>query len=155
MTKVFLSSVSRGMEEVREQVWLALEQAGFSVVGMEAFAARSLPSLAVCLAELRKADVVVATVGPRYGSLTPAGDVSYTHEEFREAMRRGIPVLAFVLPPAEECDENERHRLNALQLEVGESLTYQQTSPAELPVCILASVIRAQREGNISHFPSA
>src|SRR5690348_14636908 len=97
MIKVFISSVSRGLEDTRQQVIQDLRAGQFSVLHMEVFGARDDLPLDTCLKELRNADVAVVIIGPRYGSLTPAGDVSYTHEEFREARRRGIPVLAFVL----------------------------------------------------------
>ena len=99
MIRLFLSSVRRGLEELRAQIEERLRTAKFDVANMEIFGARPELPLESCLAEIRKCDALILIVGPRYGALTDAGDVSFTHEEFREACRRGIPALAFILPP--------------------------------------------------------
>ena len=69
---------------MRTQIDGDLRTGGFEVVKMEIFGARPELPLDTCLAEIRKCDAAIIVVGPRYGSLTPAGDVSFTHEEFRE-----------------------------------------------------------------------
>jgi hypothetical protein len=102
MVKVFVSSVFKSLEDIRQQVIDDLRTGQYSVVNMEVFGARPEVPLDVCLRELRTADVAVVIIGPRYGSWIPAGDVSYTHEEFREAQCRGIPVLAFRVPNARD-----------------------------------------------------
>ena len=97
MIRVFVSSVSKGLESTRSQVVSDLQKAGYAVNAMEQFGAQAQPPIDVCLREIRKAEAVVLLVGPRYGSLLPQG-VSYTHAEFREARSRGIPILAFAIP---------------------------------------------------------
>ena len=71
VTKVFVSSVSKGFEGTREEIIQDLRKAGYEVNAMEQFGAQSDPPIEVCLRELRKADVVVLIVGPRYGSRLP------------------------------------------------------------------------------------
>lgn len=147
MIKVFLSSVSRGLEVVRQQLLNDLRIARFAVVNMESFGARAERPLDVCLSELRTADVVVVVIGPRYGSLTEGDEVSYTHEEFREAQRRGLPVLAFVLGTSRACDEVERNKLRGFAEEAGQAITYQATSKNQLSAKVLAALSAARELG--------
>jgi len=155
MTRVFISSVQRDLEDIRKELAEHLRTAGFDVSGMENFGARSHRSLEVCLSELRKADVVVLIVGPRYGSLLPDEPllpvgISYTHAEFREARDAGIPVLAFVLPDVPELPEEEGEHLSSFKAEVGTSLTYQKVSEtSKLPAAVLTSLIAASRSGSL------
>src|SRR5688572_13859020 len=58
-----------------------LRTAGFDVGAKEQFGAQPQPPIDVRVREVRKADVVVLLIGPRYGSLLPQG-ISYTHAEF-------------------------------------------------------------------------
>lgn len=149
MINVFLSSVFRGLENVRRQVLDDLRTARYAVVNMESFGSRTERPLEVCLKELRTSDVVLVVVGPRYGSLTPNGEVSYTHEEFREARRRGIPVLAFILDASQECNDEERRCLQEFADEAGEALTHTKTVPDQLSAKMLASLTSARDRGDI------
>jgi len=90
---------------------------------MESFGAQADPALDVCLRELRKSDVVVLIVGPRYGSVLPQG-ISYTQAEFREARALGIPVLAFRVPDAGDLQQDEKDQVSAFLTEVGSMTTY-------------------------------
>lgn len=149
MLKIFLSSVSRGLETIRTQIADDLRTSQYSVLNMELFGARPELPIEACLEEVRQADALVLIIGPRYGSLTPANDVSYTHEEFREARRRGIPVLAFVLDPAPDADAEERRGLESLKAEAGASLLYEKTTPEDLRARILASLSREKNKGTL------
>ena len=97
MVRVFVSSVSVGLEVTRRQLIADLHKAGYDVGAMERFGAQPTIPIDVCLKEVRKSGIVVLLIGPRYGSALPQ-EVSYTHAEFREAQGAGIPVLAFRLP---------------------------------------------------------
>lgn len=130
MIRVFVSSVSKGLVPVRRQIIDDLRTAGFYVGAMEQFGAQAEVPLEVCLRDLRKADVVVLIVGPRYGSLLPQG-ISYTQAEFREARGAGIPVLAFRLPDATDLADDERKHLAAFLAEVGSATTYASLSSAD------------------------
>lgn len=100
--RIFLSSVYKGLQNERENVIDAIRRAGDDAVAMEIFAARPETPREVCLAELRRADVAVVIVGERYGSIEPLSGLSYTHMEFAEAVRLGLPVLPFFLRAPEE-----------------------------------------------------
>lgn len=149
MTRLFLSSVRSGLAHLPAQIVEDLRRGGFDVSNMEIFGARPELPLEACLAELRKCDAVILIVGPRYGTLTPAGEVSYTHEEFREACRRGIPVLAFVLPPNEGIPDDERNRLREFETEVGSAVVFQRTSSADLRTDIATTLLQRLQAGDI------
>jgi len=128
--RVFVSSVSKGLVPVRKQIIDDLRTAGLDVGAMEHFGAQAEVPLEVCLRDLRKADVVVLIVGPRYGSVLPQG-TSYTQAEFREARAAGIPVLAFRVPDASDLPEEEKDQLSAFLVEVGSATTYASLVPTD------------------------
>jgi hypothetical protein len=84
MIRVFVSSVSRGLEPIRRQIISDLQTAGYDIGAMERFGAQPQPPIDVCFREVRNAGVVILLIGPRYGSLLAQG-ISYTQAEVREA----------------------------------------------------------------------
>jgi hypothetical protein len=137
--RVFVSSVSKGLVQVRKQIIDDLRTAGFDVGAMEQFGAQAEAPLEVCLRDLRKSDVVVLIVGPRYGSLIPQG-ISYTQAEFREARGAGIPVLAFRVLDASDLPEREKEQLSAFLAEVGSTTTYASLLPTESQDCLSGKI---------------
>ncbi len=150
MIKVFLSSVSRGLEEPRARALSALRTAGYEVLNMEAFGARPEQSIEVCLREVRRADVVVIIVGPRYGSKLPDSDISYTRAEYRHAMESEIPVLAFLLPVDPGAPEEEKALLEGFRAEVGRALLYKETELPDLRADILSSLTWVRDQGALA-----
>ena len=128
MIRVFLSSVSVGLEAIRARIIDDLQTANFDIGSMERFGAQPTAPIDVCLREVRKADVVVLLIGPRYGSLLPQG-ISYTHAEFRAAQGAGIPVLGFRLPYASGLASDEHDRLDSFVTEVSSTALYHALSP--------------------------
>ena len=93
-SKVFISSVIRGMERERASARFAVESLEFVPLQAEDFPASPATPQAACLAGVREADVLVLLIGERYGGEQPSG-VSATEEEVNEARRLGRPILAF------------------------------------------------------------
>ncbi|MGB2987989.1 MAG: DUF4062 domain-containing protein, partial [Phycisphaerae bacterium] len=149
MIRLFLSSVRRGFEELRAQIVEGLRTAGFDVANMEIFGARPDLPLESCLAEIRKCDALILIVGPRYGALTDAGDVSFTHEEFREACRRSIPVFAFILPAAAEASDEEQQRLREFAAEVRQAVICKSTEPDNLAGDIAFTLLQEEQAGRL------
>jgi len=92
--KVFISSLIRGQELLREAAARAIDALGHDVVRSEDFEASSDSPQAACLASVRESDAVVLILGEEYGRSQASG-FSATHEEYREA-RESVPILAFV-----------------------------------------------------------
>lgn len=92
--KVFISSVFQGMQPYRAAAAAAIRSLGYDPIQAEDFPVSSTSPRVACLAGVRAADAVVLLLGERYGPLQ-TGDLSATHEEYREAKER-CPVFAFV-----------------------------------------------------------
>lgn len=154
MTRVFVSSVSAGLETARQQIIAELQTAGYDVGAMERFGSQPQPPIDVCLREVRNAGIVVLIIGPRYGSLLPQG-VSYTHAEYREARAAGLPVLAFRIPDDPHLNEDEREQLKAFATEVGSTTTWAELSATDsldlLPGRVLAALTAAANRGELGH----
>ena len=153
MIRVFVSSVSVGLEAPRKQIISDLQKADFDIGVMERFGAQPQAPIDVCLREVRNADVVILLIGPRYGSLLPQG-ISYTHAEFHEAKGADIPVLAFRIPYASGLARDERDRLDSFVTEVSSTETYDDLSnePLEyLSAKVLAALSSARNRGDLGH----
>ena len=92
--KVFISSVFKAMEPYRAAAAAAVRSLGYDPIQAEDFAASSASPRVACLEGVRAADAVILLLGERYGPVQ-TGDLSATHEEYREAKDR-CPVFAFV-----------------------------------------------------------
>ena len=64
------------------------------------WAASETPPAEESLRRLRSSDLVILLVAHRYGTVRPPSLKSVTELEIDEAVRRGIPILAFVVDPA-------------------------------------------------------
>lgn len=89
---VFISSCIRGMEELRSGARTAIEALGLMPIMVEDLSAASTTPRGACLDGVRRSDIVVLIVGPRYGDPLPSG-LSATEEEVAEARRIGKPVI--------------------------------------------------------------
>ena len=98
--------------------------------------------------------MVVLLVGPCYGSLLPQG-ISYTHAEYREAKRVGIPVIAIRIPSEADLDDEELERLRVFAAEIGSTTTYDSLAPNEslerISPRVLAAVTSARDRGDIGN----
>lgn len=103
MASVFISSVIRGFEDVRDAARKAVEAMGHTAIMSESFGARPYSSELACLDQASRCDVYLLIMGETYGFETDEG-VSVTHAEFRAARSTNRPILAFV----QSCDKEER-----------------------------------------------
>lgn len=109
--KVFISSLITGMEAERAAAERAVKLLGHEPLMAEQFGAKATSPQIMCLDALRKADLVILILGPRYGAKQQSG-LSATHEEVREAQNRK-PILPFV-----SADEPEPEQAKLIE-EVG------------------------------------
>ncbi|MDD5681315.1 MAG: DUF4062 domain-containing protein, partial [Candidatus Omnitrophica bacterium] len=93
--RVFVSSVIDGFTEYREAARRGIINAGGEPVLVEDFPSLALSPRNVCLDGVVSCDVFVVIVGPRGGSVSPSGRL-VVEEEYEEARRRKIHILAFI-----------------------------------------------------------
>ena len=108
MTKarVFVSSVQKELENERVVVQNLLQTDPFLSshaipVLYEYEPASSQDATEGCLKTLDGCQIYVLAVWQQYGAAREAGGLSITHEEYRRAKQRKLPILAFVKGPRE------------------------------------------------------
>lgn len=93
--QVFLSSTYTDLIEERNEVIKALLELDCIPCGMEYFPAASEEQWSYITSLIDDCDYYVLIIGGRYGSLSPDG-ISYTEKEYRYALQKEIPAIAFV-----------------------------------------------------------
>lgn len=93
--QIFVSSTFQDLKDARERVIYELMRNGFIAVGMEQFHASDEEQMDYIRPLIDQADYYVVIVKGRYGSLSNDG-LSYTEREYRYAVEKGVPVLAFL-----------------------------------------------------------
>lgn len=99
--RVFVSSTYEDMENYRDAAISALTSMDILPVGMEQFVSSPDKSLDVCLSEVRRCQLFISIIGMRYGSVDEETGKSYSQLEYEEAVKNGIPVLAFIIDESE------------------------------------------------------
>ena len=154
---VFVSSTFEDMKDIRAAVLGRLYSTeDFMPIGMENFMASDSSQLDYIRERLNDTDIYVLILGGRYGTLTPRGDRSYTHEEYEMAKaNRDVRVLSFVCGhpenlPAERRwrNDDEHGRLMEFTKEVESDsmvrLWTVDTSPEKIAGDVLQSVVRVK-----------
>lgn len=93
--RVFISSVTEGLRQERTALPGLIRALGMDPIRFEDFTAHPDPSRDVCLQAVGTSDVYILLLGEHYGTPFPDTGLSPTHEEYRAAINRGIPRLAF------------------------------------------------------------
>ena len=99
--RIFISSTFEDMAPYRDAAISAITNIEQLPIGMEQFVSTPDKSLDLCLAEVRRCQLFIALIAMRYGSVDENSGMSYSELEYEEALKSGVPVLAFVI------DENE------------------------------------------------
>ena len=109
---VFVSSTFEDMKDIRAAVLGRLYSTeDFMPIGMENFMASDSSQLDYIRERLNDTDIYVLLLGGRYGTLTPRGDRSYTHEEYEMAKANpDVRVLSFVCNQPENLPAERRWR---------------------------------------------
>ena len=96
VTSVFISSLARGeMASFRQAARDAIDSLGMRPVMFETEPASAQDSRRALLDRIPYCDALLLLLGAEYGEPAARG-VSATEEEFQEAVRHGVPVLAIV-----------------------------------------------------------
>jgi hypothetical protein len=93
--QVFVSSTYTDLIEERNEVIKALLELDCIPCGMEYFPAANEEQWSYISSLIDDCDYYVLIIGGRYGSLSPDG-ISYTEKEYRYALQKEIPAIAFV-----------------------------------------------------------
>ena len=100
LVSVYVSSTYSDLRDHRAAVYKALRQLGHDVAAMEDYVASDQRPLDRCLADVASRDLYIGIIAWRYGYVPEQGNPegrSITELEYREARRRGIPCLLFLL----------------------------------------------------------
>jgi hypothetical protein len=123
--QVFISSTFADLEDERKAVMEAILECNCYPAGMEMFPALDMDQFEFIKAIIDKSDYYILIVAGRYGSLAP-DKIGYTEKEYKYAIEKGIPVLAFVKRdidniPAKHTDQdrNLKKRLIKFRQEIG------------------------------------
>ncbi|MDO5616907.1 MAG: DUF4062 domain-containing protein [Cruoricaptor ignavus] len=113
--QVFVSSTYEDLKEERTEVLHALLELDCIPCGMEYFPASDESQWQYIKGLIELCDYYLLIVGGRYGSLDDKG-LSYTEKEYRHAISKNIPVIAFVhgspekLPVNKTDDDSEKKK---------------------------------------------
>jgi hypothetical protein len=110
---VFVSSTKQTLEREREAIINSIIKLNYMPASMEFFPASNRKSWGYIQTVIDTCDYYALVLGARYGSIDPETGLSYTEREFRYALEKGIPTIAFLhynpsRLPAEYHDNEEK-----------------------------------------------
>ncbi len=114
--QVFVSSTFVDLIEERRAVMQSLLSIDCMPAGMELFPAADDSAWGFIESMIAQSDYYVLVIGGRYGSRTQDNSLSYTHREYKLALKLGLPILAFLHAdpgkiPLEKSDMSEDARV--------------------------------------------
>ena len=98
--QVFISSTYTDLIEPRAKVRDAIMSMNHFPVGMEFFGAANEAQWKIIQETIDCTDYYVLIIGQRYGTVIedgPDAGISYTEKEFKYALEKGVPILAFIM----------------------------------------------------------
>ncbi|MFA4901588.1 MAG: DUF4062 domain-containing protein [Desulfobaccales bacterium] len=129
LARVFVSSVMEGFREFRQAAKKGIIAAGAQPILIEDFPALAVSPRNACLDGVESSDIFIAIIGKRGGWTAPSGKL-VVEEEYEEALRRRLRILAFI-HDVERDDEAQRF-VTILSDYVGGVLRPTFRTPAEL-----------------------
>ena len=94
--QVFISSTFNDLKKERLAAQEAILKTRNLPVGMEQFSASERKQWDLIVEDIDNSDYYVLIIGRKFGSEVPGEGISWTQKEFRYAIEKGIPVLAFI-----------------------------------------------------------
>lgn len=149
--QIFISSTYEDLKEERRKVQDTILSMYQFPIGMEMFSAADEEQWEIIQETIDSSDYYVLIIGHRYGSVIENGEyagISYTQKEFRYALDKQIPILAFlidssvaVIPEKMEQNISKRRKLDAFIEEVKKGRTVQWwTSEEDLATKVMNSL---------------
>jgi hypothetical protein len=116
--QVFVSSTFQDLQEERQEVIQALLELDCMPSGMELFPAANDDQWTLIKGVIDDCDYYLVIVAGRYGSVATDG-VSYTEKEYRYAVERNKPIIAFLHEdpdkiPSGRCEQNPESKQKLL-----------------------------------------
>lgn len=143
---VMISSTVLDLPSHREQARDACERAGAFPLMMEHLAAEDTDAVAKSIELVDKADIYVAVLGYRYGTVPEGHDRSITEIEIDRAIERGIPRLVFLMDRTHDVRPDHVEtgagavKLRQLKERLGSRVSGSFTSPMELKMLLVQSL---------------
>ena len=94
--QVFISSTYEDLKTERQAAISCLLDMNCIPVGMEQFPASSLSQWEYIKKMIDMSDYYLLIVAGKYGSIDPEENISYTEKEYRYAIQKKMPILAFL-----------------------------------------------------------
>lgn len=126
--QIFISSTYEDLKEERKKVQDTILSMYQFPIGMEMFSAADEEQWEIIKETIDSSDYYILIIGHRYGSVIKEGEyagISYTQKEFRYALEKKIPVLAFfidnsvsITPEKMEQDIDKKKELEKFKDEV-------------------------------------
>lgn len=159
--QVFISSTYIDLIDARAKVRDAILSMYHFPVGMELFGAANEEQWQIISETIDSSDYYVLIIGQRYGTVIPEGlpdaGISYTEKEFRYALEKGVPILAFLLDDdvavvPKYVDPENREKLAAFKEKVmtGRLVEWWKTSDElaqKVTVALYKQITRTKRPG--------
>lgn len=108
--QVFVSSTYEDLQQERQEVIHALLELDCIPSGMELFPAADEDQWSLIKGVIDDCDYYIVIIGGRYGSIGPKG-FSYTEMEYRYALEKGKPIIAFLHKDPERLPKNKTEKL--------------------------------------------
>jgi hypothetical protein len=93
--KVMLSSVRRGLADVRDAVAPVIRILRYDVIRFETVVKTPVPARAACVAMVEDSDIYLLILGEEYGDPMPGTGLAPTEEEWTVAHNLGKPTVVF------------------------------------------------------------
>lgn len=158
MSRIYVSSTSRDLQEHRNAVALAIKRLGHEDIAMEYYVAEDTRPVDRCVIDARSCDLYIGVFAWRYGFCPDGSQLSITEMEFRAAQGNGVACLCFLADetadwPAEHVEEGiGAARLAALKAEISDRfLAGFFSTPDELGAIATAAIARHFELGSTPH----
>jgi hypothetical protein len=93
--KVMMSSVRRGLADVRDAAAPVITILDYECARFETVTAQPVPSRAVCIGMVEGSDIYLLILGEQYGDPMPGTSLAPTEEEWTVARNLGKPTVVF------------------------------------------------------------
>lgn len=160
--QIFISSTYEDLKEERRKVQDTILSMYQFPVGMEMFSAGDEEQWKIIQETIDSSDYYVLIIGHKYGSVIEDGEYtgnSFTQKEFRYALHKKIPVLAFLIddnvavtPDRMEDDADKRRKLEEFKSEVKsgrmvEWWTSKEDLASKVSIALTKQINRGKRPG--------